>query len=358
VSAALRDAPEFLAGWLDSTPDGEDLLRNRLSLSDTQLHRLLTCRTPDPLHFTRDIQALADFIEVPDTKLAATLREAGVLAALATRAGSAANAPVQPAAGLLAAARDDVVEQIPRSAPAVRIQELAAATWDAAPEHVREQRDVEAAVVWASPLVIVSMPHLQMASANRWLAEHGAPALPDGPGELRGLLVAWRGYAAIFLDGTMTAAERRFTLAHEHGHFLLDYLLRRHRVLRDAPGLLEVVDGHRLPTDSDRAKASLARVPFGLHTHLLHRDDHGGAGSVTVASEDDASIYALELLSPWDLLLRFLRWRTLPSGSYLDRLAVATEAVASEFTLPPDAAHARAAAGLEAIGIKRGFFDR
>jgi hypothetical protein len=358
VSAALRDAPEFLAGWLDSTPDGEDLLRHRLSLSDTQLHRLLTCRAPDPLHFTRDVQALADFIEVPDTKLAATLREAGVLAALRTRAGSTATAEMQPVAGLLAAARDDVVEQIPRSAPAVRVRELAAATWAAAPERVRQQRDVEAAVVWASPVVIVSMPHLQMASANRWLAENGAPALPDGPGDLRGLLVAWRGFAAIFLDGTMTAAERRFTLAHEHGHFLLDYLLRRQRILRDAPGLLDVIDGHRPPTDADRAKASLARVPIGLHTHLLHRDDHGGAGGSTMASEDDASLYALELLSPWDSLLRLLRSRALPSGTYPDRLASATEAVVSEFTLPHDAAQARAAAGLEAIGVKRGFFDR
>lgn len=358
VSAALRDAPEFLAGWLGSTPDGEDLLRHRLSLSDTQLHRLLTCRAPDPLHFARDVQALADYIEVPDTKLASTLREAGVLAALSTRDGSVATSPMEPATGLLAAARDDIVEQIPRSAPAVRIRELAAATWAAAPERVREQKDVEAAVVWASPVVIVSMPRLRMASANHWLAEHGVPSLPDGSGELRGLLVAWRGYAAIFLDGTMTAAERRFTLAHEHGHFLLDYLLRRQRILRDAPSLLDVIDGHRPATDADRAKASLARVPIGLHTHLLHRDDHGGAGDSTVASEDDASVYALELLSPWESLLRFLHSGALASGTYADRQVAATDAVASEFALPHDAAQARAAAGLEAIGVKRGFFDR
>ena len=262
----------------------------------------------------------------------------------------------QPACWLRRAT--DVVEQIPRSEPAVRIQELAAATWAAATERVREQQDVEAAVVWASPVVIVSMPRLQMASANHWLADHGAPSLPDGPGELRGLLVVWRGYAAIFLDGTMSAAERRFTLAHEHGHFLLDYLLRRQRILRDAPVLLEVIDGHRSPTDADRAKASLARVPIGLHSHLLHRDDHGGADDSTAASEDSASVYALELLSPWDPLLRFLRSRLCPDRAYPDQLAAATAAVASEFALPQDAAQARAAAGLEAIGIKRGFFDR
>lgn len=278
VTAALRDAPEFLAGWLGRTPAGEDLLRERLSLSDTQLHRLLACRAPNPLHYGRDVQALARFIDVPDTMLAAALRETSVLAALATRPESAVTAMPQSATGLLVAAHDNVVEQIPRSAPAVRVHELATATWAAAPESVREERDVEAAVVWASPVVIVSMPHLQLASANRWLADHSAPSLPDSFGELQGLLVAWRGYAAIFLDGTMTSAARRFTLAHEHGHFLLDYQLARQRILRDAPDLLEVIDGHRPATNGDRAKASLARVPIGLHTHLLHRDDHGGAG--------------------------------------------------------------------------------
>lgn len=358
VTAALRDAPEFLAGWLGRTPAGEDLLRERLSLSDTQLHRLLACRAPNPLHYGRDVQALARFIDVPDTMLAAALRETSVLAALATRPESAVTAMPQSATGLLVAAHDNVVEQIPRSAPAVRVHELATATWAAAPESVREERDVEAAVVWASPVVIVSMPHLQLASANRWLADHSAPSLPDSFGELQGLLVAWRGYAAIFLDGTMTSAARRFTLAHEHGHFLLDYQLARQRILRDAPDLLEVIDGHRPATDGDRAKASLARVPIGLHTHLLHRDDHGGAGGATMASEDDASLYALELLSPWDSLLRFLQSLALPGGAHTDRVAAASAAVASEFGLPDDAAEARAAAGLETLGIKRGFFDR
>lgn len=357
VTAALGVAPEFLAGWLGGTPDGEDLLRERLSLSDTQLHRLLACRAPDPLHYRRDVQALARFIEVPDTTLAAALREASVLAALATRI-ELATTTTRPAVGLLAAAHDNVAEQIPPSAPRVRVQELALATWAAAPQRVHNERDVEAAVVWASPVVIVSMPHLQLASANRWLSDHGAPSLPDGSGELRGLLVAWRGYAAIFLDGTMTSAERRFTLAHEHGHFLIDYQLARQRIARDAPDLLGVIDGRRPATDADRAKASLARVPIGLHTHLLHRDDHGGVGGATTASEDDASLYALELLSQWDSLLRFLRSLALPSGAYGKRVAAASAAVASEFGLPYDAAQARAVAGLEALGIKRGFFDR
>ena len=50
--------------------------------------------------------------------------------------------------------------------------------------------------------------------------------------------------------------------------------------------------------------------------------------------------------------------RTPATGSYVDRLRAATGAVAEEFVLPGDAAQARAAAGLAALGIRPGFFDR
>lgn len=359
VTAALRDAPEFLAGWLARTPDGENLLRERLSLSDTQLHRLLACRAPNPRTFLRDVQALAGFIQAPETSLAAALREAAALAALTTLPDTVRTAS-HVAPGLVAAAHDGVVELVPGSAASVRVRELAASTWNAAPESVRLEGDVEAAVVWASSVVVVSMPNLTLASADRWLVDRGAPsALPPESREgLRGLLVAWRGYAVILLDATMTSAERRFTLAHEHGHYLLHYQLARQRILRDAPELLPVIDGQRLPTDGDRAKASLARVPIGLHTHLLHRDAHGGADTVTAGAEDGASLYAMELLAPWESLLQLLRPYAETSGAHSAHLQSATTAVASEFGLPPDVAHARAAAGLAALGVKRGFFDR
>ena len=356
VSHALRGNAEFLAGWLATTPGGPTWLAERLSLDEQALHRLLVCRAPRPDRFTAEVTALAGYAEVDPTALASVLREAAVLAALS--AGGTAPLSQDPGAGLLAAARDTAAEQLPGAAGVARVRELAGDTWNAAPVAVRQRRDIDAAVVWASPVAVVSLARLHLASVNRWLAEHGAPELPGGVDDLRGLLLAWRGHAAIFVDGTLPAGERRFTLAHEHGHFLLDYLLPRRRVLRDAPDLLEVLDGRRDPTDADRARAALARVPLGLHTHLLHRDEGGGADDGTVAAEDEASTYALEALAPWEELLGLLRSRTPATGSYVDRLRAATGAVAEEFVLPGDAAQARAAAGLAALGIRPGFFDR
>jgi IrrE N-terminal-like domain len=359
VSAALREEPGFLAGWLSATPDGERRIQESLTLSNTSLRRLLTCRAPRPQRFLADVSAIAAYVDVNPTALTAALREATFLAALGSREISVRDDAVASGpADLLAAARDTAAEHLPVSQAATGVRELADATWRAAPAEVRDRRDVQAAVVWASSVVVVSLPGLHLTNVNRWLADRGVPALTDGVGDLRGLLVAWRGQAAIFIDGTLPEADRRFTLAHEHGHLLLDYLVPRQRVLRDAPDLLDVLDGHRLPSDADRARAALARLPLGLHTHLLHRDEDGGAAQATIRAEDNASGYALELLAPWEELLDLLRARMPQAGTYPERLARAAEAVAVHFGLPPDAAEVRATAGLTALGVRPGFFDR
>ena len=356
VSIALRQEPGFLAGWLSATPDGERWIAERLALSDPSLHRLLTCRAPRPQRFLTDISAIASYVGLDPTGLATALREAAVLAALGSRDADVGDSAGRP--GLLAAARDTAAEQLPEPEATTGVRELAENTWRAAPAEIRARRDIEAALVWASPVIVVSVPRLQLALANRWLADHGVPPLPDGIGELRGLLVAWRGYAAIFVDGTLTEAETRLTLAHEHGHLLLDYLVPRQRVLRESPDLLNVVDGYRPPSGAGRARAALARLPLGLHTHLLHRDDIGGVTETTAQAEDSASSYALELLAPWEEVLRLLRLSGPQDGSYAQRLAAAADAVAGTFRLPPDVSTVRARVGLAALGVRPGFFDR
>lgn len=359
VSAALRDEPGFMAGWLSATPDGERRIQASLKMSDASLHRLLVCRAPRPNRFLADVSTIAAYVGVERTALAAALREATVLAALGSREMSRSEEADDGLVGLLAAARDTAAEQLPDSEAATAVRELAQSTWQAAPPEVRDRRDVQAALVWASPVAVVSLPQLQFAMVNRWLVDRGAPPLPDSIGDLRGLLVAWRSQAVIFVDGTLPEADFRLTLAHEHGHLLLDYLVPRQRVLREEPALLEVLDGRRRPTNADRARAALARAPLGLHTHLLHRHNDGGAAETTIRVEDSASSYALELLAPWEELLTLLRGQPQPQPvSYPKRLAAAAEAAADHFNLPPDAAEVRARAGLTALGIRPGFFNR
>lgn len=356
VTRALRDQPAFLAGWLSATPGVGQPVKDRLGLTEAAFERLLMCRAPRPATYLADVTAIADYIGVGATSLAAGLREAAVLAVLAQLSPSALQ-HVRPT-GLLAAARDTAAEQLPVAQASSGVRELAAATWQAAPADVRERRDVQSALIWASPAMVVSISHLHLVSVNRWLAEHHVPPLGEGVGLLRGLLVAWRGQAAIFVDGTLAEAERRLTLAHEHGHLLLDYLVPRQRVLRDAPELLEVIDGNRSPTDADRARAALARVPLGVHTHMLYRDDQGGPDETTTRAEEEASVYALELLAPMDEVLALLRMQAAPDVSYDERLKAALGVVEDHFGLTAAAAHVRARSALAALGVRRGFFDR
>src|SRR5205823_8143454 len=149
-------------------------------LGENALHRLLVCRAPRPDRFTADVTALAGYIEVDPTALASVLREAAVLAALSAGRAAPSRQDAHLGAGLLAAARDTEAEQLPRAAGVARVRELAGDTWNAAPVAVRQRRDIDAAVVWASPVAVVSLARLHLASVNRWLAEHGAPELPGG----------------------------------------------------------------------------------------------------------------------------------------------------------------------------------
>jgi hypothetical protein len=354
VSTALRQHPGFLAGWLSATPDVERLLADRLGVSDNVVQALLVCGTPRPQYFADDVTRIAREVGVDAAALVAALREATALAVLAAGRTDAGG----ERSDVLAAARDTATESISAAEPTNRLRLLAAATWDALPAELRHQSDVQKAIAWASPVAVVSLPRLTVDTVGEWLARRGVAFLPTGdPGELRGLLVAWRGYGVIFVDGTLDRAEWRFTLGHEHGHFLLDYAEPRNRILREAPTLLAVVDGERQPTDTDRARAALAGVPLGVHTHLLHRDSGGGAEARTAMAEDKASLYALELLAPWEEVLAVLRDTVEPGMPYAAALRAAAATVSGRFEIPMDAALPRATAGLTAIGVRRGFFE-
>jgi Zn-dependent peptidase ImmA (M78 family) len=354
VSAALRRYPGFLAGWLSATPDVERLLADRLGVSGNVVQALLVCGAPRPQHFADDVMSVACDVGVDAAALAAALREATVLAALTVGRTDACDAPSE----VLAAARDTATEAISPAQPTNRLRRLAAATWDAMPAELRHRSDVQGAIAWASPVAVVSLPRLTVGTVGEWLEGHGVAFLPAGdPGELRGLLVAWRGHGVIFVDGTLDRTEWRFTLGHEHGHFLLDYAEPRRRILREAPQLLAVVDGERQPASADRARAALAGVPLGVHTHLLHRDSDGGAEARTAIAEDEASLYALELLAPWDEVLDVLRDSVRPGMPFAATLRSAAAMVSERFGIPAGAALPRATAGLASLGIRRGFFE-
>jgi Zn-dependent peptidase ImmA (M78 family) len=116
---------------------------------------------------------------------------------------------------------------------------------------------------------------------------------------LRAALIAYAGVGVIFVDADLNAAERLVSVAHESGHFITDYLMVRSEVEASAPHLVDVLDGLRKPNEDDYIAAVLNRLPLGVHTHLLARNDLGEYSSAeTERSEERATRVAWELLAP------------------------------------------------------------
>lgn len=351
VVAVARTDPAFLAGRI-ALAGAERETGQRLGLDQARLDRLLLCRPPAVSRFAADVIEIAQLVGADPGQLAAVLREVDVVTAL--RATTVAFGY----AGLLAAARDAGDAHVtPRDEEAERLRELAADVWGGAPPRVRDQRDVEAAITWAARLAVVTLSPLTLGGVREWLRDHGiaVTAEPDSQ-RVHGFLLAWRGVGVVFCDSALAAAERRVTLAHELGHFLLDYHEPRQRVLKNAPELLEVVDGVRAPTAADRAQALLARVTVGVHAHV--RDGGIADSEDSPAAEDRVSRFALELLAPWSEMLELVRDVAASPVPYRQKLENAAGLVAARFALPSYAARSRARQAFQALGVHPGFFDR
>jgi len=173
--------------------------------------------------------------------------------------------------------------------------------WEAAGGPTPFPRDLEASALWALPLAVDRMAGLRVDKVRAWLRRAATPIQITEPDRaLRGCLVAYAGKGVVLIDRDDPEEERRFSLAHEVAHFLVDYLAPRRRVLeRLGSQLAAVLDGRRPATLDERADALLSGVPLGVHAHLLRRAPDGSIGCGQVmAAESRADRLALELLAP------------------------------------------------------------
>jgi IrrE N-terminal-like domain len=216
------------------------------------------------------------------------------------------------------------------------LQRASAAFWDAAGEPPPPPRDLETAALWALPLAVCELPSLRVATVRAWLHHQSSRIVINGPDRpLRGCLVAYAGSGVILLDADDPADERRFTVAHEIAHFLVDYAgPREHAVAGMGPGIVTVLDGLRAPTVDERVDALLVDVPLGPHTHLMQRLVDGSLGCGRVAgAESRADCLALELLAPAQLVRGELERRG-PSGNYRHCVDQTIEVLGGTFGLP------------------------
>lgn len=312
-------------------------LARQLELDDASLTRLELCRSPRrDRSFRADIEVLADYVSSDARRLAVMVRLADALSVLRT-------APASLADAVLAAARDvagehALIDQLPASGTLYQptwLHQAVEAFWaDDASD--RFPRDLELEAITRLPVALVELPRLRTDGITDWLAEHESPLdIHVAPRPLRAALIAYAGVGVIFIDAMLDPGERLIGIGHEIGHFLNDYLVPRATVERTAPELLEVLDGLRPPTRDDAVTALLARVPLGVHTHLLSRATRGEYGSPeTERSEDQAARIAWELLAPQEAVAE-------AAGDLGNEFTV-TRTLQSRFGLPSEAARAYA----------------
>lgn len=202
--------------------------------------------------------------------------------------------------------------------------------------------DIEAAISWALPLDIHAIDRLSVRGVEEWARRRGFPcAFAGRDRRLRGCLVACRGEGVIIVDGTDPPVERRFTLAHEAAHFLLEYQDVRERAIA-ALGreIVAVLDGDRPPTRDERVDAVLAGMTLGVHTHLMERGPGGDACVRVAEAECDADRLALEMLAPEAEAAVLVA--TCVGPRYTVRAAGAAVVLAARFGLPLPVARAYA----------------
>jgi hypothetical protein len=222
------------------------------------------------------------------------------------------------------------------------MQQVVDEFWTAVGAREAFPRTLESAVLWALPLAIVKLPRLWVRDVQTWLTQRQIALAVDIPNRaLHACTIAQAGKGFIFMDGTDPADERRFSLAHEVAHFLLDYLYPRQRVIRRlGTHMTEVLDGIRAPTLDERVQALLQNTPLGIHTHLMDRRSDGVLGcSRLMAAEHRADRLALELLAPMDEV-----WRSLMgcgrTGCFQEGFKHTVGVLIDGFGLPPPVAAA------------------
>jgi hypothetical protein len=162
---------------------------------------------------------------------------------------------------------------------------------------------------------------------------------------VRGCLIAFGGKGIIFCDGSDPADEIRFTLAHEIGHFLSDYLFPRQKAAdKFGTNILDVVDGCREPTVTERVHALFENVRIGIISDLMERQNADGT---TWDTENKADRIGFALLAPPDAVINGVE---LENSVFSQRLTNISDRLVSQFGLPSSAAHFYANSLLRAIG--------
>ncbi len=229
-------------------------------------------------------------------------------------------------------------------------QEAVNSFWELSGEMEPFPRSLERSVAFALPVSIIKLSHLKLSVIENWLTRRGSSfQFGCRSRAVRGCLIAFGGEGLIFIDGTDPLDEQRFTLAHEVAHFIVDYLLaRRMAISKFGQSIVEVFDGLRAPTVTERVHAVLASTSIGVYTNLMEREEASGSFNSGVWEiEDRADRVALALLAPPESVLADL---DTSATHFEQRFEVIISVLQERFGLPPIIAIAYGRSLLTCIG--------
>lgn len=161
--------------------------------------------------------------------------------------------------------------------------------------------DINGAVNLILPIDIVSLSELTLSKIGQWLSARRIDIdIEYSDRLLHGFILTFQGSGFIFINGTDTEEERRYTVAHEASHFILDYKLPRDKAIdRLGPQIVQVLDGYREASTDEMIDGLLASVSVKPYTHLLEKTGDGSFSNIKIYNaENDADALALELLAP------------------------------------------------------------
>jgi len=185
--------------------------------------------------------------------------------------------------------------------------------------------DLESLVAMRLPLAQLVIPRLTAERVRAWLVAHQTQAgIELEQGGLRGALVARDGIGIAFINGSDARIERRFSLAHEVGHFVAEYLAERVNMQRiGGDSMFDVLEGRRAATAAERLRFAVAARPLSVRLWSC-------TGS-PADSERLANRVATELLAPAEILLRVA---PPPASQYWTALDLASELAGKAFDIP------------------------
>ena len=186
------------------------------------------------------------------------------------------------------------------------------------------------------PLSVTTLFRLRVSRVESWFQQQEIPfnfLCQDR--SLCGCIIAVRGTGFIFVDSSDPDDERRYTVAHEVAHFLLDYLYPRQKVLQlFGDSIRPVLDGERTPTKTEMLDALLSSVKLGTYTDLMPRSNKGDIDQAYILpAEEKADRFALELLAPAERVLSQVALQDPMTVN--ERTQITNQVLTSVYDLPP-----------------------